>query len=179
MKIEDESDSNNPITDATLIQTWISGTLLYIDTWYDQKQQQQAGNMGCSLPQKCLLQISKNNGGLPRVVVLQGATLESLQPKDITRAQTIALVSQQSASYTNSLFSIKYTNYQNLLNGSLTATQSSTNGAYAASNAIDGNLNCATNYVETNLGTNSWWKVDLGAPAYIGYVKIFERTSLD
>jgi hypothetical protein len=59
------------------------------------------------------------------------------------------------------------------------ATQSSTYGNAVASEAIDGNTdgNFANNFVATtNLDTNPWWEVDLGASATVSSIAIWNRT---
>lgn len=60
-----------------------------------------------------------------------------------------------------------------------TATQSSTWGSAYASEAVDGNTdgNFYDNSVaSTNLDTNAWWQVDLGASATLNSIEIWNRT---
>jgi hypothetical protein len=62
------------------------------------------------------------------------------------------------------------------------ATQSSTFPGYAgtgAASAVDGNQDGSFSdgsVTATNLDSNAWWQVDLGAPAAIGSIVIFNRT---
>ena len=60
-----------------------------------------------------------------------------------------------------------------------TATQSSTFGGANASLAVDGNTdgNFGDGSVSTtNMDANSWWQVDLGAPAAVNSIAIWNRT---
>jgi hypothetical protein len=60
-----------------------------------------------------------------------------------------------------------------------TATQSSTFGTQTATEAVDGNTdgNYWDNSVATtNLDANAWWQVDLGAPATVSSIVIWNRT---
>jgi hypothetical protein len=60
-----------------------------------------------------------------------------------------------------------------------TATQSSTAYSRPAANAVDGNVDGAymnDSITHTDLNTNAWWQVDLGASASITSIRIWNRT---
>src|SRR6185436_7667194 len=58
------------------------------------------------------------------------------------------------------------------------ATQSSTYApAQAAGKAVDGNTDGVfTNAASTNFQANPWWQVDLGSPATVSSVAVWNRT---